>query len=139
MGLNPNKTETGEVIGEINMTPLIDVMLVLLIIFMVTSSLTLESGLDIDIPSTTSKTAAKDDNSILISLDKRGNISIQGKATTLSKLDSEIKKALKEEKASLVILEGDKKSTLDRAIQIMDIARGAGARQFAIAAETVKK
>ena len=47
------------IVAEINMTPLIDIMLVLLIIFMVTSSVSLESGLDIDLPksSSTSKSS----------------------------------------------------------------------------------
>ena len=60
MAINLQENDQDKIMAEINMTPLIDIMLVLLIIFMVTSSIALESGLDIDLPQTKSKTARKE-------------------------------------------------------------------------------
>ncbi|MEI8346071.1 MAG: biopolymer transporter ExbD [Pseudomonadota bacterium] len=126
-----------DVVCEINMTPLIDIMMVLLIIFMMTSSITLESGLDIDLPKTTSQTNPKEGTAVLISLDRSGAISVQGKKIEFAQLAQAIKEALTESKSEVVVFEGDQESNLGMAIKIMDIAKGAGAAKFAIATEQV--
>ena len=125
------------ILAEINVTPLIDIMLVLLIIFMLTSSISLESGLDIDLPKTTSQTGSKEGSAVLVSLDSGGRISVQGKRVDVAKLKDEITAALKESHTELVVFEGDQKSQLGRAIEIMDVAKAAGAKKFAIATEQV--
>jgi biopolymer transport protein ExbD len=130
---NPDNND--EILAEINMTPLIDIMLVLLIIFMVTSSVSLESGLDIDLPKTASKTENKGAEAVIVSLDSSGNLSVQGQKVDPGALKEAIHKELMNNKTSLVILEGDRQSTLERAIGIMDIAKEAGAQKFAIATE----
>lgn len=136
MSMNLNQNDDDEsIIAEINMTPLIDIMLVLLIIFMVTSSVSLESGLDIDIPSTVSKTKKQEGRSVLVSLDKDGKISVQGKIVSKEGLQNSITEALKSEQTGLVVFEGDKNSQLGMAVEVMDIAKAAGAEKFAIAAE----
>lgn len=134
MAINLNDSEDG-IISEINMTPLIDIMLVLLIIFMVTSTVALESGLDIDIPKTKSKTTLKNNKAVIISINKPGVIFVQGKQTDYSKLKDDIGSALKLDKTDVVIFEGDTKTQLGIAIKIMDIAKSAGAKSFSIAAE----
>lgn len=124
-----------DIVAEINMTPLIDIMLVLLILFMVTSSVSLESGLDVELPQVAGKTEQQEGSAVIISLDNNGNLSVQGKATSMDDLEATIKEAMEHEKTGLVILEGDKKSRLGNAVLIMDIAKAAGATKFAIAAE----
>ncbi len=126
------------ILAEINVTPLIDIMLVLLIIFMLTSSIALESGLDIDLPKTTSVTGSKEGTAVLVSLDRNGSISVQGKKVVADNLQEQIALAIKESHSNLVVFEGDQKSYLGRAIQIMDIAKAAGAKKFAIATEQVE-
>ena len=128
-------SDRDEVMSEINLTPLIDIMLVLLIIFMVTSSVSLESGLDIDLPGTASETSQKEGNAVIVSLNAKGDIFVQGKLAPFPELEQQITHALKEESTGLVILEGDRQSTLEKTIEIMDIAKRAGAQKFAIAAQ----
>ena len=125
--------------ADINMTPLIDIMLVLLIIFMMTSSIGLESGLDIDLPQVASATSPKEGTSVLLSLDRQGNIAVQGKATDLNNLESAIKEALAQNNTQTVVLEGDHQSTFGLAVKVMDYAKAAGATKFAIAAELEAK
>lgn len=136
MAINLDNNDDDDIISEINMTPFIDVMLVLLIIFMVTSSISLESGLDIDLPKTSSKTTAKEGNAVLVSLSDSGVIFVQGKSIKFDLLESAIRNSLADEKSSMVVFEGDKNSNLGKAIEIMDIAKSAGAEKFAIAAES---
>ena len=59
--MNQNSGDEEDIVSEINMTPLIDIMLVLLIIFMVTSTAALESGLDIELPKTQITNEKKND------------------------------------------------------------------------------
>jgi biopolymer transport protein ExbD len=129
------KNDEEHIVAEINMTPLIDIMLVLLIIFMVTSSVSLDSGLDIDLPKTSSKIESKEGQAVIVSLDVSGIISVQGKKVEDAELQSAISGYLQSEKTQTVIFEGDQKANLGRVIEIMDIAKKAGAEKFAIAAE----
>lgn len=124
-----------QIMAEINMTPLIDIMLVLLILFMVTSSVSLESGLDVELPQVAGNTENKEGSAVIISLNDQGELSVQGKRIEFAELSDAIKEAMATEKTGLVILEGDRKSKLGNAVQIMDIAKAAGALKFAIAAE----
>lgn len=131
---NKNKNDDGdEIVAEINMTPLIDIMLVLLIIFMVSSSAALESGLDVNLPETNS-VSDKTDAILIVSLSKEGKVAVQGKIVSLEELKDKITAGLTELKTDSVILEGDGESQLKTAMYVMDTAKSAGAKNFSIAA-----
>jgi len=138
--LNDHDSEQGQtpIQTEINMTPLIDIMLVLLIIFMVTSSVSLDSGLDIDLPKTQSVRAKNESKSVLVSLDRDGALFVQGKKIDSDQLFAAIQSSLAAESANLVIFQGDENAKLGQAMAIMDTAKRAGAQKFAIAAEEEK-
>jgi biopolymer transport protein ExbD len=138
MSMNVNQNPGGDdenIVSEINMTPLIDIMLVLLIIFMVTSTAALESGLDIELPKTSITNEKKQDEILIITLGKDGRVALQGKYVEEGKLVDEMVSKLKELKTESVILEGDTQAFLGKAVEIMDVAKSAGAKNFSIAAE----
>ena len=136
MAMNMGDDDSEEkIMADINMTPLIDIMLVLLILFMVTSSMSLESGLDVDLPQVAGGTESKEGSAVIISLDEKGALSVQGQASDMTRLKEDIEAAIKHEGTTLVILEGDKAAKLGSAVVIMDIAKSAGAIKIAIAAE----
>lgn len=135
MGTQNNSGDDDAIVAEINMTPLIDIMLVLLIIFMVTSTAALESGLDIELPKTSVTNEKKQDEILIISLGKDGSVALQGKAVKDEDLSSAIAAKLQELKTEAVILEGDSAAFLGKAVEIMDMAKQAGAKSFSIAAE----
>ena len=120
--------------AEINMTPLIDIMLVLLIIFMVTSSAAIESGLDVNLPEVNA-VSDKTDAILVISLNKTGDVAVQGEMTPMDVLEKKIAAKLLEMKTTSVILEGDGESPLNMTMAVMDIAKTAGAKTFSIAAK----
>ena len=138
MSLGGKSTPDDQIMADINVTPLIDIMLVLLIIFMVTSSVSLESGLDIDLPKTQAQTQSKGPEAVVISLTKTGELRVQGIEATWEQLETQVKQALTKASSSLVILEGDKDATLEKAMSIMDLAKRAGAEKFAIATDQQK-
>lgn len=128
--------DNDEINAEINVTPLIDIMLVLLILFMVTSSVSLESGLDVDLPQASTTQNSERPSAVIISLAADGRISVQGRIVQTQDLQKIIEEELTAGQTQLVILEGDKAADLGSAVNVMDIARAAGAKQFAIAADS---
>ena len=137
--MNSGDDEDDTIVAEINMTPLIDIMLVLLIVFMVSSTAALESGMDIELPKTTLTNPKKEAEILVISLSKAGNVAVHGKAVKTEEISRNIASALAELKTESVILEGDTSANLGKAIELMDMAKVAGARNFSIAAEEGKK
>lgn len=130
--------EPDEIVADINMTPLIDIMLVLLIIFMVSSSAAIESGLDVNLPQANA-VSDKTDAILVVSLSKTGEVAIQGTMVRPEEIQSKIAAGLLELKTESVILEGDGESSLSKAMEVMDIAKLAGAKTFSIAAKLKDK
>lgn len=123
-----------EIVADINMTPLIDIMLVLLIIFMVSSSAAVESGLDVSLPEA-SKVGGVAEGNVTITVSTSGEISVGGQRIAKDVLREKITQELSTKKSKTVVLEGDGELTLTKTIEIIDIARSAGAEDFSIAAK----
>lgn len=137
--MNSGDDEDDAIVAEINMTPLIDIMLVLLIVFMVSSTAALESGMDIELPKTSLTNPKKESEILVISLSKDGHVAVHGKAVKSEEISRKIASSLAELKTDSVILEGDTSANLGKAIELMDMAKVAGAKNFSIAAEEGKK
>ena len=139
MGMHIKNDDSDDaIVAEINMTPMIDIMLVLLIIFMVSSTAALESGMDIELPKTQATNDKKESEILVISLSKDGKVAVQGKQIPPQEITRKIASALTELKTESVILEGDTAANLGRAVEIMDMAKSAGAKNFSIAADENK-
>ena len=127
----------GGIVAEINITPLTDVFLVLLIIFMVTSSVIANTGKKVDLPSAqeAGKTPPKAVN-VTISTD--GVIQVNGDAVKREGVQAAIKAALETVDEKVVILRGDKDIVYGEAVFVLDQAQIAGAEGFALATTKVK-
>lgn len=132
IGKFDDKTDE-DIVAEINITPLTDIFLVLLIIFMITSSALIESGANINLPEV-SKTETVSRN-VVVALTTSGKIFINEKEITKDSFETELKKALAESNTKVVILEGDKDALLGDAVKLISQAKEAGAKEIAIAAE----
>lgn len=122
-----------DIVAEINITPLTDIFLVLLIIFMITSSALIESGAEVNLPEV-AKTDTVSRN-VVVTLTTIGDIYINGKMVNRHTFEEELKKALGETDNKLVILEGDKNAMLGDAVRLIAMAKEAGANEVAIAAD----
>ena len=122
-----------DIVAEINITPLTDIFLVLLIIFMITSSALIESGAEINLPEV-AKTETVSRN-VVVTLTTIGDIYINGKMVNKHTFEEELKKALGETDNKLVILEGDKSAMLGDAVRLIAMSKEAGASEVAIAAD----
>ncbi len=114
-------------LSQINVTPLVDVMLVLLIIFMVTAPM-LDQGVKVDLPEVAEAPGLpQQQEPLIITLDRNGTVMI-GKATVddLNKLGPVIDQALKGKPDREVFLEADQKVPYGRVVQVMAAVKKAG-------------
>lgn len=92
--------------SEINVTPFVDVMLVLLIIFMVAAPM-LTAGVEVDLPETKAAPLPGDDDMLAVSIDRRGIIFIQDTPYKLNEIQSKLKSISGENTEKRVIVRGD--------------------------------
>jgi biopolymer transport protein ExbD len=127
------------VVAEINITPLTDVFLVLLIIFMVTSTAIVESeitsrtGVKVALPKANAAGAVtKKRTDPILTVTKNNEIYLFSKKIELANLEQEIHKALTDVDSETLLLRGDKNVFLGEAVDLMAIAKRAGAKNIAI-------
>lgn len=111
---------------EINVTPFIDVMLVLLIIFMVAAPLaTVDVKVDLPV-SNASSAQAKPDRPVYLSLQEGGQMFVGEEEVTLASLGGSIVRATGEDRASRIFLRADKMVSYDQIMQAMNALRASG-------------
>ena len=119
------------VVAEINITPLTDVFLVLLIIFMVTTSVVANQSKQVDLPGAeVSDTTPK---GVTVTVNADGEILVNDTPTAIEGLFLALETALSESREKLLILRGDKSVMLGQAVNILDLAQKAGATGIALA------
>ncbi|MCS7214255.1 MAG: biopolymer transporter ExbD [Candidatus Calescibacterium sp.] len=122
--------------SQINIIPLVDIMLVLLIIFMLTAPV-LKTAFDVELPESSSAQAIEQtDETPTISISEKGTIKING--MVISSLD-ELEKILSNMKRKDVIIEADKRVDYGRIIEVMDIIRKSGIEKIGLATEHIEK
>src|SRR5262249_53145761 len=117
--------------AEINITPLTDVFLVLLVIFMVTTSVVANQGKNIDLPG-----AAISDHTprgVTVEVTPDGEIAVNNAAVRIDDLQRVLAAALQNSREKIVVLRGDRAVLLGQAVNILDIAQQAGAQGIALA------
>ena len=120
------------IVAEINITPLTDIFLVLLIIFMVTSSAMVESGPSVNLPEAgETSTEAK---GVTVTVDETESLFVDGAPTTRETLTATLQQAIARSESKRVVLQGDRTVILADVVYILDEARRAGASEVAIAA-----
>ena len=117
----------------INMSPLIDLVFLLLIFFMVTTSFVRETGIDVQRPTASTATLTENGN-ILVGISKDGTLHFDGKKIDLRSLRSHITRALAENPEGSVVIVADKISYTGLVIEVMDQCRLAGAKRVSLAA-----
>jgi biopolymer transport protein ExbD len=137
MAFRFDDTEDDALVAEINITPLTDIFLVLLIIFMISSSAMLESGMQVKLPTAKSAGLSQTQNGkpIYITIAKDGKILINERQAPEENLKAVLKEELSKSTEKTVVIRGDESIFLGKAVKIMDAARGAGAEKIAIATQ----
>jgi biopolymer transport protein ExbD len=126
-----------EILAEINITPLTDIFLVLLIIFMITSSAMIESGGKINLPKAVA--TRSESRGTTVTLTPKREIFVNQKKVSEESLEKILQEALSASPDKTVILRGDKDVLLGETVKVMSIIKRAGASEIAIAAEAERK
>lgn len=137
MAMRFEDESTDDIVAEINITPLTDIFLVLLIIFMISSSAMLEGGLNVKLPAAKSTALTKSENGkpTYVTISKTGEIQVNDATSTEATLTKMLRDALATGTEKTVIIRGDESIFLGKAVQIMDAARAAGADKIALATQ----
>jgi biopolymer transport protein ExbD len=125
----------GGIFADINITPLTDIFLVLLIIFMVTTSVTIESAAHVDLPR--AENTSPESKGVIVTYTAQHEIFVNSKDVPERELEPMLKEALGKVDDKIVVFQGDQKVILGDMVRILDIAKRAGAGQIAIAAQKV--
>ncbi|SET45862.1 ExbD/TolR family protein [Thalassotalea agarivorans] len=119
---------------EINMTPMLDVVFILLIFFIVTASFVKEAGIEVNRPE--AATAVKKERAnILVAISDKGEIWINKRRVDVRAVQANIERLKAENPQGTVVIQADKKATTDILIKVMDSARAAGVFDVSIAAQ----
>ncbi len=111
--------------ADINVTPMVDVMLVLLVIFMVTAPL-LTSGVPVDLPKTNSGQLKGDDQPLTISVDKQGKVFLQDTEVQLDELAPRLKAITQAKPDTRIFVKGDTGINYGRVMEVMGQLGAAG-------------
>ncbi|MGE5301712.1 MAG: ExbD/TolR family protein [Alphaproteobacteria bacterium] len=129
--------ESSGIVSEINITPLTDIFLVLLIIFMITSSAMIESGGKVNLPKAVA--TQTESRGTTVTLTPKRDIYVNQKKVSEDNLETTLKAALNGNADKTVILRGDRDVLLGDTVKVMSMIKRAGASEIAIAAEVERK
>lgn len=124
--------------AEINVTPLVDVMLVLLIIFMVTAPM-MTQGLEVNLPETTAKELRQQEEPLMISLDKDGVIKLGNVSVSPELLWDQLNGMDDEEKKNPIYLRADKDVAYGRVVVLMAEIKRAGFEKLGMITQPEEK
>ncbi len=118
-------------IAEINVTPMVDVMLVLLVIFMVTAPL-LTVGVPVDLPKAEAQTLNENIEPLVISIDARGQVFIQETETEISELTRRLAAITRNKTDTRIYVRGDQAIDYGQVMRVMGLVAAAGYNRVAL-------
>lgn len=132
------KRETEDIFQEINVIPLIDIALVLLIIFMITATFIVAgTGLDIKLPK--AQTAkVQEQIQLIVFITRDGKIHLGNKQVNIKELITELKEKVKSKEKVVVIISADRKISYEELVEVLDAVRLSGVENIGLAAELKK-
>jgi biopolymer transport protein TolR len=125
-------------IADINVTPLVDVMLVLLIIFMVTAPL-LQVGVPVDLPKTSAQQVGGKDEPLVVSVNAQGEVFLGETRYDLAELGSKLKAVHDEKPDQRVFMRGDKAVDYGKMMEVMGVVIDSGFRQLGLLGEAAQQ
>lgn len=124
MGISTGKLRGG-LVSEINVTPMVDVMLVLLIIFMVTAPM-MTQGLEVDLPETTAKSLRQKEEPVIVTLTKDGKIMLGKIEVNQAMFRQQLEKLYSKETEQPIFLKADKEVPYGMVVTIMADIKDSG-------------
>ena len=120
-------------IADINITPLVDICLVLVIIFMVTANFTMQAGINLTQSALGAASGKQSvEENVKVILTKENKIFVNGKEIPPDELDSELRLRISKSKDKLVTIVADKTNRVESVVDVMDLAKQCGAVKLSV-------
>jgi len=129
-----NRRRSARPVSDINVTPLVDVMLVLLVVFMVTAPM-MTVAVPVDLPKTQAHTLQQDKEPLVVSIDANGRVFLQDKMMKDNELVPKLKAITGANPEARIFVRGDKRLAYGRIMEIMGSVSSAGYKRVALVAE----
>lgn len=126
-------SKKSRIIAEINMIPLIDVSLILLIIFMVITPFLVQSQIQVNLPKASTGTKGGHDDVLKVQLAASGAMTVDGRKVKFRDLSRELTLRLGKSRGKTVLVEADKSVPVERVVTVFDAAKKLGAGKIGIA------
>ncbi len=124
-------TGDDEIISEINVTPLVDVVLVLLIIFLVTATYIVKESIEVDLPRAAH--AGEATGSVLaVVLTREGTVYLDGVRVDEAQLEARVRAAVARDPEARAVVSADRMALYDAVVRVIDHVKGAGITRFAL-------
>lgn len=120
--------------AQVDLTPMLDIVFIMLIFFIVTSTFVRESGIEVDKPQATNIVSQKDVG-IFIAVTADNDVYIDKKMVDIERVQAALEAMLLDKPESSLVIQADERAFSGTVIQVMDAAKGAGIEKIAIAAE----
>ena len=133
-GLRGRKVGSYRPMSEINVTPMVDVMLVLLVVFMITAPL-LTVGVPVDLPKTKASVIVGEDEPLVVTLNAEGKLILQDTEVALDKLVARLSAITENRKETRVFVRGDRKIAYGKVMEVMGLINLAGFDRVALITE----
>ncbi|MFQ5479683.1 MAG: protein TolR [Thermodesulfobacteriota bacterium] len=127
-----------KLMSQINVTPFVDVMLVLLIIFMVTAPM-MQSGIDVNLPKVTASAVNTKSDPLIVTIDSRQRTYLGDKRFTSARLGKKLKAINKIKPGSMVLLKADKKVPYGYVVKVIGEIRKSGITKIGMITESSSK
>ncbi|MFH1489044.1 MAG: protein TolR [Pseudomonadota bacterium] len=124
--------------SDINVTPFVDVMLVLLIIFMVTAPM-MTQGVDVNLPQTAAKNIKTKDDPLILTVNAKGEIYLEDHLVKLEALESKVKQIFRYRRDKEILLRGDKDVPYGFIIKVMAGVKNAGISKLGMVTEPLEE
>ena len=121
-------------ISQINVVPLVDVMLVLLVIFMVTAPI-LQQGVSIELPQAKAGALSGEEEQLVVTVDKKGTIFLNDNVIALADLEAKLEAVMRLKPDKQVFLRADRSVPYGEVVQVMAAVKGAGVQSLGMITE----
>ena len=137
MAFTTREGHTQTALAEINITPLVDVVLVLLVIFMLTAPV-LQSGIDVAVPKTRTVNQVTQDRQV-VTIDKEQRVFLDDKPINLTDLTTRLSKPGPDQAAHVIYLRADRKVPFGAFASVMDAVKQAGITNISIVTQPIQQ
>lgn len=118
-------------LAEINVTPLVDVMLVMLAIFLVVAPV-MTKAIKVELPKVAAQTAVRQDHAVTVSLDAGGRVFVDGRQVDASRLEPMLAHAVAQDAHMSVTLRADRRESLDAVAKVLAAVARAGVTRVSV-------